>query len=241
MHQAVALTGIGISIAFIISCGDDDARLPNEPALIPELNEPALGESELDPQLNGPESFPGRDGSAPTAYREPRCGGLATPEPEGPQSDGHVIDGRGYFMVEAPPDRLCLTRRADMVIQPDGMLVSPWGLPVLGYTTASRFDDQRELTTIEIPTWDPGAQTTDIHMEVNFDAPLYGSPFQIPFDPDAPVLTAAFTQDLSVYDSETNRRAVTMYFAAASRHPLGAGTSPRQDLKSLARRRTDRS
>ena len=177
----------------------------------------------------GEDFLAGVNGPWTDSDNEMRCGGFVTPEPAGPSSDGEVIDGPGYFMMNAPPERVCLTRRADMVIRADGAMISPWGLQLVGYSMESRSDPARELVPVGVPRWDHGQATTNVHLEIVFDRlTCRGN-----FDATAPGGTSTFSQDTILYDVDTNPQHVTLYFASEcdgvwTWHLVANGAAPDQ-------------
>jgi len=124
------------------------------------------------------------------------------------------ITGGGFFAVSGSVSGVTATfytRAGNFRLDPEGYLLDPSGMKLLGYAAQSDGTMAASVSPLVVPTSGVPAKPTDsIQISANLDAAAL--PPGAAFDPSAPSGTANVSTSVQVFDTLGNSHAVSVYF-----------------------------
>lgn len=130
------------------------------------------------------------------------------------QATDAALSGDGFFVVNGTVSGVTgnfYTRAGQLTVRNDGVLVTPQGMAVQGYSpsAAGGFDSQVGTIKLSTAQLQPKATAT-MRVTANLDAAA--TPPVAVFDPQNPGPTSNLSTSMTVYDSLGNSHAVDLYF-----------------------------
>ncbi|RME66457.1 MAG: flagellar hook protein FlgE [Nitrospirae bacterium] len=136
-----------------------------------------------------------------------------------------AIDGNGFFIVQKNGARF-YTRAGQFSIDRDGYIVTPDGLVLQGYQVDSSGNITGSIGDLQIATQQiPANMTTQVEVAMNLDPTVTGhDPATFTLDGDGDGIADDpvnydFTTQVTVYDSQGDAHAVTLYFIKDINNP----------------------
>lgn len=132
-----------------------------------------------------------------------------------PRSTDMAINGKGFFVLKGSHngvDSNYYTRAGAFRLDERGYLSTAEGLRVQGYMADNTGTPGTVLSDMRMNKVIPPNPTSQVAMEVNFDANPKRAIIAGGFDPTDPSGTSNFSQSMEVHDSTGAKRQVTAYF-----------------------------